>query len=322
MADVEAPLTLPTAAPPSGLQALPHLLPTAQISRLQVGDPQPSAADHQEQQQRLQGAPRRGLLDLDPDPELAPPRLPVHMRHTSSSRMHAAVDPQSESGATIWALLRRGSGEGARGLSGGGGLPPLGASAAAAAAAAAAEHGGARHRAENVRELVARKRQIFLAQMSLDTKHAEISKLEKRAAQREEALTVSWSAAVTCGGMSTPVTAPLAHRTSSSGLSQAAPYPRTVSCQHKVALLRIVSYKLPLVATSQASEQALDADSQRFEEYLKQNDAKLQGALRRAEGEARARSERAAEAKRVAGSIAALRSEMGKIEEQVQECQR
>lgn len=32
--------------------------------------------------------------------------------------------------------------------------------------------------------------QIFLAQMSLDTKHTEIAKLEQRAHQREEALVV------------------------------------------------------------------------------------------------------------------------------------
>ena len=70
----------------------------------------------------------------------------------------------------------------------------------------------------------------------------------------------------------------------------------------------------------QASEAALDADSQRFEEYLKENDAKLQEALRRAEAEARARAEKAAEAKPLAAAIAALRSEMGKMEEQLEEC--
>lgn len=75
-----------------------------------------------------------------------------------------------------------------RGLDSSGTLPPLG---AGAGGAAAAEHAGARHRAENVRDLVARKRQIFLAQMSLDIKHSEIAKLEQRAAQREEALLVS-----------------------------------------------------------------------------------------------------------------------------------
>ncbi|KAL4458750.1 hypothetical protein ABPG75_013615 [Micractinium tetrahymenae] len=262
MADVEA-LLPPLAAAPLPHDALPslqHLLPTAQFGRLQMGDTPPPATVQQQQQQQPPSMAGRGLLDPDPDPEPAPPRLPVHMRQTASSRMHATVDPLSDSSAAIRALLRRGSGEGMRGLGGGGALPPLGAGATAAAAAAAAEHAGARHRAENVRDLVARKRHIFLAQMSLDTKHSEIAKLEQRAAQREEALV--------------------------------------------------------------ASEQALDEDSQRFEDYLKKNDANLQEALRRAEAEARVRSERAAEAKRVAGSIAALRSEMGKIEEQLQECQR
>jgi predicted ribosome quality control (RQC) complex YloA/Tae2 family protein len=72
----------------------------------------------------------------------------------------------------------------------------------------------------------------------------------------------------------------------------------------------------------QASEAALEQDSQRFEEYLKENDAKLQEALRRAEAEGRARADKAAEAKRLAGAIAGIRSEVAKIEEQLQECQR
>lgn len=41
---------------------------------------------------------------------------------------------------------------------------------------------------ENMAEFVAKKRDIFLVQMSLDTKRAEICKLEERALQREEAL--------------------------------------------------------------------------------------------------------------------------------------
>lgn len=127
---------------------------------------------------------------------------------------------------------------------------------------------------------------------------------------------------------------------------------------------------------AQAAEQALEQDSQRFEEYLKENDAKLQvgrrgrrpcpampqwsapgesskcggqrvdvyehapthshaarppprppilleqEALRAAEAAARARAEKAAEAKRLAASIAGTEGEMAKIEEQLQECQR
>jgi hypothetical protein len=37
-------------------------------------------------------------------------------------------------------------------------------------------------------DFIAKKREIFLVQMSLDTKRAEIKKLEDRARQREEAL--------------------------------------------------------------------------------------------------------------------------------------
>lgn len=48
----------------------------------------------------------------------------------------------------------------------------------------------------------------------------------------------------------------------------------------------------------------------------------MQEALRRADQEGRARADKAAEAKRVVASIAGLRAEMGKIEEQLAECQR
>lgn len=72
----------------------------------------------------------------------------------------------------------------------------------------------------------------------------------------------------------------------------------------------------------QASEAALEADFKRFEDHLKENDARLQEALKRADAEGRARADKAAEAKRLASSIAAMRSEMGKMEEQLEECRR
>jgi chromosome segregation ATPase len=72
----------------------------------------------------------------------------------------------------------------------------------------------------------------------------------------------------------------------------------------------------------QASEAALEQDSQRFEENLKENDAKLQEALLRADAERRARVDKEAEAKRLAGAIAGIKGEVAKIEEQLQECQR
>ena len=40
---------------------------------------------------------------------------------------------------------------------------------------------------ENMADFIAKKREMFLVQMSLDTKRAEIKKLEERAQQREEA---------------------------------------------------------------------------------------------------------------------------------------
>ena len=45
-----------------------------------------------------------------------------------------------------------------------------------------------RREKENMGDFIAKKREIFLVQMSLDTKRAEIRKLEERALQREEAL--------------------------------------------------------------------------------------------------------------------------------------
>ena len=41
---------------------------------------------------------------------------------------------------------------------------------------------------ENLSDFIAKKREMFLVQMSLDTKKAEIQKLEKKAALKEEAL--------------------------------------------------------------------------------------------------------------------------------------
>lgn len=161
-------------------------------------------------------------------PGRAATRLPVFQWHTASSRSHALVDPESETAGEIRALMRR------EVAPLGGRLPQLG----AGGAADYVRHGG-----DDLRELVARKRQvqrccsavdaceclrrgnlrqpcpllypreppsvdhqarlptsashacpaalqIFLAQMSLDTKHNEIAKLEQRAHQREEALLV------------------------------------------------------------------------------------------------------------------------------------
>jgi len=65
-------------------------------------------------------------------------------------------------------------------------MQQTGARELAAAQALPADH--RRREKENMADFVAKKREIFLVQMSLDTKRAEIRKLEERALQREEAL--------------------------------------------------------------------------------------------------------------------------------------
>jgi hypothetical protein len=83
---------------------------------------------------------------------------------------------------------------------------------------------------ENMADLIAKKREIFLLQMSLDTKRAEIKKLEERARQREEAL--------------------------------------------------------------KKSEQMLEEDALRFDAFLKENDEKVQEAIKKAEVEAKAKQDK------------------------------
>ena len=128
----------------------------------------------------------------------------------------------------------------------------------AAAATLPTDH--RRREKENMSDFIAKKREIFLVQMSLDTKRAEIRKLEERALQREEAL--------------------------------------------------------------RKSEQMLDEDAQRFDDFLKENDERVQEAIKRAEVEAKAKQDRVNDIKRLNGQIAAIRSELGKYEEQLEDCQK
>ncbi|KAG2486589.1 hypothetical protein HYH03_014759 [Edaphochlamys debaryana] len=113
---------------------------------------------------------------------------------------------------------------------------------------------------ENMADFIAKKREIFLLQMSLDTKRAEIKKLEERARQREEAL--------------------------------------------------------------KKSEQMLEEDALRFDAFLKENDEKVQEAIKRAETEAKAKQDKVLEIKRLNTATAALRSELNKYEEQLEDCRR
>ena len=111
---------------------------------------------------------------------------------------------------------------------------------------------------ESVRAFVARKREIFLVQMDIDTKVEEIQKLERATAQREEAL--------------------------------------------------------------RKSELMLAEDHARFDEFLKDNDAKVREAVNAAEREARAKHEKVKEMKRLQADIASASQELNRKEEKLQEC--
>ena len=113
---------------------------------------------------------------------------------------------------------------------------------------------------ENMADFIAKKREMFLVQMSLDTKRAEIRKLEERAQQREEAL--------------------------------------------------------------RKSEQMLDEDAMRFDQFLKDNDQKAVQAIKRAEAETKQKAEKVQEIKKLNMQITQIKSEMSKFEEQLEDCRK
>jgi len=172
---------------------------------------------------------------------LAALQAPVAQKSTFASRMQATATDEARE------LLRQ-----LRPPQGTGKLGPT-----IAASSAAPER---RKEKENMTDFIAKKREIFLLQMSLDTKRAEIKKLEERARQREEAL--------------------------------------------------------------KKSEQMLEEDALRFDAFLKENDEKVQEAIKRAEVEAKAKQDKVLEIKRLNTAVAALRSEMNKYEEQLEDCRK
>ncbi len=71
-----------------------------------------------------------------------------------------------------------------------------------------------------------------------------------------------------------------------------------------------------------SNEKALQEDAERFAAFLKENDAKVQEALKHAENEARARAEKVAELKRLEGALVSMAGDIHKLEEQLEECNR
>ena len=108
-------------------------------------------------------------------------------------------------------------------------------------------------------DFIAKKREMFLVQM-LNTKRAEIRKLEERAQQREEAL--------------------------------------------------------------RKSEQMLEEDALRFDQFLKDNDQKAVQAIKKAEAETKAKAEKVQEIKKLNMQITQIKSEMSKFEEQLEDCRK
>ena len=115
-------------------------------------------------------------------------------------------------------------------------------------------------RTENLKEFISKKREIFLVQMSLDVKRAEIRKLKTRALRREEALT--------------------------------------------------------------RSEQMLEEDAARFEGFLKENDLKVQEAIRAGEAETKQKNDRVQEIKRINAQMTVIKTELSKTRDRLDDCRR
>ena len=128
------------------------------------------------------------------------------------------------------------------------------------AAATAAISTERRREKENMTEFIMKKREMFLVQMSLDTKREEIRKLEEKAQMKEQAL--------------------------------------------------------------KKSELMLEEDAIRFDTFLKENDHEAHKAIKRAEQETKAKQEKVQEIKKLHQEIQAVQSEMTKLREHLDDCER
>jgi hypothetical protein len=111
---------------------------------------------------------------------------------------------------------------------------------------------------ETMSEFIAKKREMFLVQMSLNTKHEEIARLDQRAHARDLAL--------------------------------------------------------------KESEEMLQNDEKRFEDFINENDKRANHAMIRADREVKAKQERLQEIKRLDNEIKRVESEISKVEDKLDEC--
>ncbi|KAG9396979.1 protein of unknown function (DUF4200) [Carpediemonas membranifera] len=112
----------------------------------------------------------------------------------------------------------------------------------------------------STRDLLVKKRELFLVQMSLDLKREEIRQLEEKAAKREKELA--------------------------------------------------------------DAETLLEQDSVRFDEFLKANDLEAVQAIKKAEMETKRRLEKQAEIKRLNMQVLAVKSDISKSQDQLNDCNR
>ena len=70
------------------------------------------------------------------------------------------------------------------------------------------------------------------------------------------------------------------------------------------------------------SEQMLDEDAMRFDQFLKDNDQKAVQAIKRAEAETKQKAEKVQEIKKLNMQITQIKSEMSKFEEQLEDCRK
>jgi len=115
-----------------------------------------------------------------------------------------------------------------------------------------------RRERENVADFVAKKREMFLVQMSLDVKNAEIRKLIEKTSRKDDAL--------------------------------------------------------------KKSQQMLDEDVGRFDEFLQKNDQKAHKAMKDAEEETKKKQDRLQRIKQLKSQLSAVQSEIAKHREQKEEC--
>lgn len=159
-----------------------------------------------------------------------------------------------------------------------------------------------RHEREDIAEFIAKKREIFLVQMALDTKRTEIRKLEERALQREEDI----------------------KRSEEMLEADALRFDTFLKENDEKARMGETPRRADgLFSRRGRGSSPAECEGLRVAATLRSSclvlPAQVQEALRRADAEARAKAEKVAEVKRLTAAIAAARAELNKYEEQLED---